>query len=103
MDGPDHKASIEPDELMQMVKNIRCVEVALGVFDKKPTPSELKNKEVARKSIIAKSDINKGQKLTADNLAILRPGIGISPTRYYDVLGSYACKDFSAGELIVLS
>jgi N-acetylneuraminate synthase len=103
MDGPDHKASIEPDELIQMVKDIRCVEVALGAFDKKPTPSELKNKEVARKSIIAKSDINKGQKLTADNLAILRPGIGISPTRYYDVLGSYACKDFSAGELIVLS
>jgi N-acetylneuraminate synthase len=103
MDGPDHKASIEPDELTQMVKDIRCVEVALGAFDKKPTPSELNNKEVARKSLIAKNDIKKGQELTADNLAILRPGIGISPTRYYDVLGSHACKDFSAGELIVLS
>jgi N-acetylneuraminate synthase len=88
---------------MQMVKDIRCVELALGIFDKKPTPSELKNKDLARKSIIAKSDIKKGQKLTVDNLAILRPGIGISPTMYYEVLGSYAFKNFSAGELIVLS
>ncbi len=102
MEGPDHKASIEPDELAQMVKGIRCVEVALGVFDKQPTKSEIKNRDVARKSIIARHNIKKGQQLTTENLVILRPGTGISPTMYYDILGNTAHKDFNAGELIVL-
>ncbi len=102
MKGPDHKASIEPNELAQMVKDIRSVELALGQAVKKPTPSEQKNKAVARKSIVARGRIKKGQILSASNLAILRPGSGISPTQYYDILGSSAVKDFDEDELIVL-
>lgn len=102
MDGPDHKASIEPDELTKMVQNIRVVELALGQAIKEPTQSELKNKAVARKSIVAKCFIAKGQVLNSENIVILRPGTGISPTQYYDILGSKAVKDFGCGELITL-
>ena len=103
MEGPDHKASIEPDELTQMVQDIRCIELALGSSEKQPTVSEIKNIAVARKSIVASANIKKGQRLSAENLTILRPGKGISPTKYYDILGSLAIKDFNEGELIVLA
>lgn len=103
MEGPDHKASIEPDELAQMVLNIRATELALGNSDKTPTQSELKNKVVARKSIVASTPIKRGEPLTTENLTILRPGSGISPTKYYDILGSVAVKDFDEGDLIVLT
>jgi N-acetylneuraminate synthase len=103
MAGPDHKASIDPQELAQLVQDIRSVELSLGQHLKTPTSSELKNKAVARKSIIANAPIKKGQVLSAENLIILRPGTGISPTKYYDVLGSKAVRDFDEGELLVLT
>mgnify|MGYP000370762654 CR=1 FL=1 len=103
LEGPDHKASIEPNELAQMVKDIRTVELALGNFEKQPTESELKNKAIARKSIVAKVPILKGEKLTSDNLAIMRPGDGLSPINYWKVVDTYAVKDFELGDLIYLS
>lgn len=102
MEGPDHKASLEPEELNEMVKAIRNIELAMGSKDKFPTESEKKNIEIARKSIVAKRDIKKGEVLSEDNLYIKRPGNGISPMRWYDVLGTIAIKDFQEDELIVL-
>lgn len=102
MTGPDHKASIEPDELKQMVGEIRRVELALGNKKKAPSPSEIKNMSVARKSIVANKPIVKGESYTVDNLTVLRPGGGISPTNYFDLLGSKANKDYQHGELITL-
>lgn len=102
MEGPDHKASLEPEELNKMVKAIRNIELAMGSKDKFPTESEKKNIEIARKSIVAKRDIKKGEVLSEDNLYIKRPGNGISPMRWYDVLGTIAIKDFQEDELIVL-
>ena len=102
MEGPDHKASIEPNELTQMVKDIRTVELALGSFDKQPTASELKNKAIARKSIVARVPILKGEKLTPENLSIMRPGNGLSPVNYWQVIDTKAIKDFESGDLIEL-
>ena len=102
MPGPDHKASLDPQELCAMVKAIRNVETAIGSCEKRPTESEKKNIEIARKSIIAKCDIMKGQMLTADNLAVKRPGSGISPMRWFDVLGQTASRDFKKDEMIEL-
>ncbi|MFK5938617.1 MAG: N-acetylneuraminate synthase [Sulfurimonas sp.] len=100
MEGPDHKASLEPDELMAMVKGIRNIELALGSSVKKPSKSEIPNIKVARKSIIASSDIKKGDILSGDNLAIKRPGNGISPMRWDEIVGSVASKDYAEDELI---
>jgi N-acetylneuraminate synthase len=100
MEGPDHKASIEPLELKQMVKEIRQVEMVLGARAKSPTLSELKNIAVARKSIVASKSIVKGELYSSDNLTVLRPGNGISPTNYFDLIGSKANKDYQHGELI---
>jgi N-acetylneuraminate synthase len=100
MDGPDHKASIEPEQLTEMVQGIRAVELALGQAVKAPSPCEVKNMAVVRKSLMAKQDIKKGQAFTEDNLAIMRPGTGLSPMHYYQILGTLACDNFSAGELI---
>jgi N-acetylneuraminate synthase len=100
MPGPDHKASIEPEELKQMVKNIRQVELALGNKEKTPSLSEHKNISVARKSIVALKPIVKGECYTADNLTVLRPGNGISPVNYFDMLGSKANKNYQNGDLI---
>lgn len=100
MSGPDHKASIEPKELTQMVRDIRLVELGLGDSCKSPSLSELKNIPVARKSIVASKSIAKGECYTADNLAVLRPGSGISPMGYFDLLGSKANKAYQQGELI---
>ena len=98
--GPDHKASLEPFELKQMIASIRNVELALGNGIKCPSPSEISNIKVARKSIVAKVPINSGELMTAENLTTRRPGIGISPMRWVEVLGKIAPRDFLADELI---
>ena len=100
--GPDHVASLEPDELRAMVEGIRNIEKAVGDGVKRPTASELKNKHVARKSIVARRYIQKGQLFSEDNLAVKRPGTGISPMRWDDVIGRVAIRDFDEDELIVL-
>ncbi len=100
MEGPDHKASLEPDELKAMVRAIRNIEKALGNGIKKPSPSELKNKPIARKSIVAARDIRKGEAFTEKNLTIKRPGTGISPMRWDEVIGQRARKDYNIDELI---
>lgn len=100
MEGPDHKASLEPDELKQMVDGIRKTEKALGNGIKTASPSEKKNIQIARKSIVARRDIIKGEILTEENLAVKRPGNGISPMRWYEVIGTKAIRDFSEDEMI---
>ena len=102
MEGPDHKASLEPAELKQMVAAIRNIEKALGDGVKKPSPSEEKNKPIARKSIIAQTPIKKGELLTVQNLTVKRPGEGISPMKWESVIGTYAIRDFAPDELIEL-
>ncbi len=100
MQGPDHKASLEPDELKAMVNAIRNIEKALGKGIKKPSPSEIKNKPIARKSIVAANNIKKGEVFTEENITVKRPGNGISPMRWDKVSGRIAKRDFSADELI---
>ncbi len=100
MEGPDHKASLEPDELKRMVSSIRHIEKSLGSGDKTPSPSEIKNKTVARKSIVAKKNITAGDVLTEDNITVKRPGSGINPMRWNEVLGTRAVRDFEEDELI---
>ena len=102
MEGPDHIASLEPQELASMVKAIRNVEAALGSAEKKPSASEIKNMVIARKSIIAKTDIKQGELLTEDNITVKRPGNGISPMRWFEILGQKAVRDFVEDELIEL-
>ncbi len=102
MEGPDHKASLEPDELTAMVSSIRHIEQALGNGDKTPSPSEKKNIPIARKSIVAKRAIRAGEELTEDNITVKRPGNGISPMRWFDVIGTKAVRDFEEDELIEL-
>ncbi len=98
--GPDHKASLEPTELKAMVDGIRKIELALGSSEKKPSQSELKNKAVARKSIVAAQKIKKGETLTEENITTKRPGSGISPMKWLEVLGTKAIRDFEEDELI---
>jgi N,N'-diacetyllegionaminate synthase len=100
MEGPDHKASLEPHELKAMIDAIRNIEKALGNGIKKPSKSELKNKDIARKSIVAKREIKKGEIFTEDNITVKRPGNGISPMRWYEVLGKVASRDYEEDELI---
>lgn len=100
--GPDHKASLEPDELALMVKSIRHVEQALGSPHKHVTESERKNMVVARKSIVAARDIKAGEIFTADNITVKRPGNGISPMRWNEVIGQRASRDFPYDTLIEL-
>lgn len=102
LEGPDHQASLEPDELEAMVRAIRNIEKALGTSEKHVTPSEAKNRPIARKSIVAKRAIKKGEVFTAENLTTKRPGDGISPMRWYDVLGKEASRDFAEDEKISL-
>lgn len=102
MEGPDHKASLEPDELAAMVKAIRNVELAIGTGVKEPSESEKKNMAIARKSIIAAKDIKKGEIFTEDNLTTKRPGNGISPMKWNEVIGKTAKRDFGEDELIEL-
>ena len=100
--GPDHKASIEPEELTKMVKAIRSVERALGDGVKKPSTKELTNRYTARKSIVSSVPIKKGQIFSESNLCVKRPGTGLSPTQWDRVIGSHAVRDFGADELIEL-
>ena len=100
MEGPDHKASLEPDELSAMVDGIRHIEQALGDGVKRVSPSEEKNIVIARKSIVARCPIKKGEVLTEENLAVKRPGSGISPMEWFKVLGTRAVRSFEEDELI---
>lgn len=100
--GPDHKASLEPRELAEMVRAVRNVEMALGSGSKEVAPSERPNIEVARKSIVAARAIKAGETLTEENLTVKRPGNGISPMRWDEVLGRKAVRDFAYDELIEL-
>lgn len=102
MEGPDHKASLEPDELTKMVQSIRNIEKALGTGDKRPSNSEKKNISIARKSIVAKKNIKSGEVLSEDNITVKRPGNGISPMRWNEVIGTIAIRDFEKDELIEL-
>jgi N,N'-diacetyllegionaminate synthase len=100
MEGPDHKASLEPDELKAMVSAIHNIELALGSSVKKPSKSEIPNIQVARKSIVAKMDIKKGEILTEENITIKRHGNGISPMRWDEIVGTVATRDYIEDELI---
>lgn len=102
MEGPDHKASIEPDKLKQMVDSIRHIESALGNGIKEPAKSEIKNMVIARKSIIAQKSIKAGEVFTDGNLTVKRPGNGISPMKWFEVMGKVAIRDFEEDELIEL-
>jgi len=100
--GPDHMASLEPDELKVMVGSIRQVEKSLGARRKTPTASELKNKPVAQKSLVAATCIRKGEFFTEQNVAVKRPGSGLSPIFYWDIVGRKADKDYAPDEAITL-
>lgn len=102
MEGPDQKASLEPQEFKSMVSAIRNIELAMGDGEKKPAQSETVNMVVARKSIIARRAIVKGEVLTEDNITTKRPGSGLSPMKWYEVLGTRAVRDFEEDELIEL-
>ena len=102
MEGPDHKASLDPTELKQMVSAIRNIEKAIGNGLKEPSSSELTNKAVARKSIVASREIKQGEILSEYNLTTKRPGTGISPMKWYEVIGKAAARDFSEDEIIEL-
>ena len=102
MEGPDHKASLEPAELAEMVRAVRCTEAAMGSGIKAVSPSEAKNKPIARKSIVAARRISAGELLTEENLTTKRPGSGIDPMRWNEVLGTRAVRDFEPDELIEL-
>lgn len=102
MEGPDHKASLEPQELKQMVCSIRNIEKAIGTGDKTPSASEKKNITIARKSIVAKKEIKAGEIFTVENITVKRPGTGISPMRWNEVLGTKALRDFNEDEKIEL-
>jgi N,N'-diacetyllegionaminate synthase len=100
MEGPDHKASLEPNELKAMVTAIRNIESALGSSIKKPSRSEQPNMAVARKSIVASRPIRKGEIFSEKNLTVKRPGNGISPMRWDEILGQKAQRDYAEDELI---
>lgn len=100
MDGPDHKASLEPEELKLMIQAIRNIELALGDGIKQPSKSEMKNINIARKSIVASRDIKKGEILSEENLACKRPGDGINPMKWDEIVGRIAQKDYSKDDLI---
>ena len=100
MQGPDHKASLEPQELKEMVRCIRNIEKAMGDGIKRITESEIGNKPIARKSIIANCDIRKGEIFTEKNLTVKRPGNGISPMQWDELIGSVAQRDYKPDDLI---
>lgn len=102
MEGPDHKASLEPDELVEMVKAIRHIEQAMGDGVKRITDSERRNLIIARKSIVAACDIKEGELFTESNITTKRPGNGISPMRWEEVIGQRAKRNFEEEDLIEL-
>ena len=99
--GPDHQASLDTEELKSMVKSIREVEKALGQSNKFVTPSEIENRNIARKSLVTTRDISAGEVFSENNIDIKRPGNGISPIQYWDWLGKKADRDFKADELLI--
>lgn len=98
--GPDHAASLEPYELKEMIKSIRNIEKAMGDGTKKPSPSEIKNIPIARKSLVAKNPIKKAEILSEKNLTVKRPGIGISPMKWDSYIGRIADRDYLGDDLI---
>ncbi len=102
MCGPDHVASLEPGEFKKMVVAIRNVEKAFGDGEKKPREVEIPNIAIARKSIVAKRAIKKGEKFSISNITVKRPGTGISPMKWHDLIGQYAKRDFDEDEFIEL-
>ena len=98
--GPDHEASLEPDELKAMVRGIHQVEAALGTVEKGPTPTEMKNKPIARKSIVASRFIGRGELFTSENLTCMRPGGGMAPIDYWELFGKQATRDYGKDEQI---
>jgi N,N'-diacetyllegionaminate synthase len=100
--GPDHAASLEPNELKTMIEKIRNIESSLGESVKKPSKSELKNIPIARKSIVAKLNIKKGDSFSKNNITTKRPGLGLSPMEWNNVIGKKAKKDFKADDLVEL-
>lgn len=100
MEGPDHKASLEPQELKAMVNSIRNIELALGTGIKQPSKQELHNLVIARKSIVAKKFIKSGELFCEENLTVKRPGNGISPMQWFEIIGERALRDFAEDELI---
>lgn len=102
MSGPDHKASLEPDELMRMVAGIRSIEKAIGDGNKVITQNELQNRDVARKSIVASRDIQEGEVFTDSNLTAKRPGTGISPMEWDEIIGTKAKQSYVKDDLIQL-
>jgi N,N'-diacetyllegionaminate synthase len=102
LSGPDHKTSLSPSELRKMIKYVRNIEIALGSATKKITKGELENLNVARKSIIALKQIKKGEIFSKNNLTVKRPGNGISPMKWYTVLGKKSKYEFKKDEIIKL-
>jgi N,N'-diacetyllegionaminate synthase len=100
MEGPDHKASLEPHELKSMVTSIRNIEKAMGNGIKTPSPSEGENIQIARKSIHINKNINKGHTLKSEDLIMIRPGTGISPMDYKNIIGKQINKPVSKGEIL---
>lgn len=100
LDGPDHKASMSPDELMLFVSSIRQAELCLGSGVKRPANSELANIAVARRSLVATADIKAGELFTESNVGVKRPGTGVSPFAYWEVLSSISKREYSEGDLI---
>lgn len=100
MDGPDQQASLEPEELKSMVSAIRNIEKALGSGEKRPSPSEAVNIDVARKSIVASQSIKRGDKLSSENITTKRPGTGINPMKWDEIIGAPARKDYRTDDLI---
>lgn len=100
MQGPDHKASLNPEELKQMVDSIRHIEKAMGTGEKIPSKSEIKNIEVVRKSIVAKKNIKNGEIFTEENITTKRPATGINPMKWDEILGKTAQKDYEEDEFI---
>lgn len=98
--GPDHRASLEPETFKAMVTGIRNIELALGSAIKFPSPSETKNKPIARRSLVAARPIKAGEKFTPENIVAKRPGTGISPMRWDEIMGQVALRDFDADEFI---
>ena len=98
--GPDHKASLEPEELLSLVENIRKIEICLGSGHKKPQKGELSNMKIARKSIVAKTNIKKGEIFSEFNITTKRPGTGISPQKWDKLIGRKSLKNYLEGMLI---
>lgn len=100
LEGPDHRASLEPFEINKMIEAIRIIELAMGDGVKEPMVSELKNRPIARKSLVAAKDIRKGEVFTEDNLTTKRPGTGMIPFRYWDLLGLLSSRDYEVDEMV---